>query len=432
MTRRDFITSDDVSTDELVALLDAADRYKAERRPLPTLAGRTVAMIFEKPSTRTRVSFEVAVHELGGYPLPLAGADLQIGRGETIDDTAVVLSRYVHAIVLRTFTQENLERMARASSVPVVNALSDYAHPCQALADLQTIRERRKQLEGLRLAYLGDGNNVCHSLLIAGTKVGMHLAVATPAGYEPIPQVVRRAGEIAAETGGSVELTHDPKEAAKDADVLYTDVWASMGQELEHGERPVQVGQAGLDGRRRARRRRRQHAHHRRRGGRGRPPGGPGAGADRAGPAGGAAAGRPLRRGAAGGDRDPARRRPVDPGRNRHRRAARPAPGIASGPHEPVRRRSGAAHRRRAGAVGHRRRAARLELVAPPLPRRRDQRPPGSRSGPTRARGVGGIAGGRGRAGAAGVRRAARGARTSRGARAAPRSGRVGLSVWPG
>src|SRR6266540_3665270 len=239
MTRRDFITSDDVSTDELVALLDAADRYKAERRPLPTLAGRTVAMIFEKPSTRTRVSFEVAVHELGGYPLPLAGADLQIGRGETIDDTAVVLSRYVHAIVLRTFAQENLERMARASSVPVVNALSDYAHPCQALADLQTIRELRKQLEGLRLAYLGDGNNVCHSLLIAGTKVGMHLAVATPAGYEPIPQVVRRAGEIAAETGGSVELTHDPKEAAKDADVLYTDVWASMGQELEHGERAL-------------------------------------------------------------------------------------------------------------------------------------------------------------------------------------------------
>src|SRR6266536_1096936 len=206
---------------------------------ITTLAGRTVARIFEKPSTRTRVSFEVAVHELGGYPLPLAGADLQIGRGETIDDTAVVLSRYVHAIVLRTFAQENLERMARASSVPVVNALSDYAHPCQALADLQTIRERRKQLEGLRLAYLGDGNNVCHSLLIAGTKVGMHLAVATPAGYEPIPQVVRRAGEIAAETGGSVELTHDPKEAAKDADVLYTDVWASMGQELEHGERAL-------------------------------------------------------------------------------------------------------------------------------------------------------------------------------------------------
>ena len=239
MTKRDFLTSDDTTTDELVALLDAADRHKAERRVRPTLQGRSVALIFEKPSTRTRVSFEVAVHELGGHAVPLSGADLQIGRGETLEDTAAVLSRYVDAIVLRTFAQESLERMARAGSVPVVNALSDYAHPCQALADLQTIRERRKQLEGLRLAYLGDGNNVCHSLLIACTKVGMHMAVATPAGYEPIPQVVRRATQIAAETGGSVELTHDAKTAARDADVLYTDVWASMGQELEHGERAL-------------------------------------------------------------------------------------------------------------------------------------------------------------------------------------------------
>ena len=239
MTKRDFLTSDDITTDELVALLDAADRHKAERRVRPTLQGRSVALVFEKPSTRTRVSFEVAVHELGGHAVPLSGADLQIGRGETLEDTAAVLSRYVDAIVLRTFAQESLERMARAGSVPVVNALSDYAHPCQALADLQTIRERRKQLEGLRLAYLGDGNNVCHSLLIACTKVGMHMAVATPAGYEPIPQVVRRATQIAAETGGSVELTHDAKTAARDADVLYTDVWASMGQELEHGERAL-------------------------------------------------------------------------------------------------------------------------------------------------------------------------------------------------
>src|SRR6266496_3161049 len=237
MTRRDFITSDDVSTDELVALLDAADRYKAERRPLSTLAGRTVAMIFEKPSTRSRVSFEVAVHELGGYPLPLVASDLQLDRGETIEDTAQVLSRYVHAIVLRTFAQENLERLARASTVPVVNALSDYLHPCQALADLQTIRQRKGHLQGLRLGYLGDGNNVAHSLLLAGAKAGLHLAIATPAGYEPIPQIVRRASEIAAETGGSVELTNDPASAAKGADVLYTDVWASMGQELEHGER---------------------------------------------------------------------------------------------------------------------------------------------------------------------------------------------------
>ncbi len=237
--KRDFLTVDDVSPAELAALLDGADRHKADRRPRTTLAGRTVAVVFEKPSTRTRGSFGVAVHELGGYPLPLAGGDLQLGRGETMEDTAAVLSRYVHAIVLRTSAQENLERLARGGTVPVVNALSDYSHPCQALADLETIRERKGRLAGLRLAYLGDGNNVAHSLLFAGSKMGMHVAVATPSGYEPIPQVVRRATEIAAETGGSVELTHDPSVAAKDADVLYTDVWASMGQELEHGERAL-------------------------------------------------------------------------------------------------------------------------------------------------------------------------------------------------
>ena len=239
VTKRDFLSIDDVSSDELTALLDGADRHKADRRPLGLLDGRTVALVFEKPSTRTRVSFEVAVHELGGYPLPLSSADLQLGRGETLEDTAAVLSRYVHAIVLRTFAQENLERLARAGSVPVVNALSDYSHPCQALADLQTIREAKGRLPGIRLAYLGDGNNVAHSLLFAGTKMGMHVAVATPLGYEPIPQVVRRATEIAGQTGGSVELTHDPATAAKDADVLYTDVWASMGKEMEHGERAL-------------------------------------------------------------------------------------------------------------------------------------------------------------------------------------------------
>ena len=239
MSKRDFLSVDDITPDELVALLDGADRHKAGRRPRTTLQGRTVALIFEKPSTRTRVSFDVAVHELGGYPLPLAGTDLQLGRGETIEDTATVLSRYVHAIVLRTFAQESLERLARAGSIPVVNALSDYSHPCQALADLQTIRERKQRLAGIRLAYLGDGNNVAHSLLFAGTKMGMHVAVATPIGYEPIPQVVRRATEIAAATGGGVELTHDPEAAAKGADVVYTDVWASMGKELEHSERAL-------------------------------------------------------------------------------------------------------------------------------------------------------------------------------------------------
>jgi ornithine carbamoyltransferase len=239
MPKRDFLSIDDLTPAELLALLDGADAHKADRRPRTMLAGQTVALLFEKPSTRTRVSFEVAVQELGGYPLPLAGADLQLGRGETVEDTAAVLSRYVHAIVLRTFAQDTLERMARAGTVPIVNALSDYSHPCQALADMQTVRERLGRLAGVRLAYVGDGNNVAHSLLFAGAKLGMHVTVATPSGYEPIPQVVRRATEIATGTGGGVELTHDPQAAVKEADVVYTDVWASMGQEGEAEERAL-------------------------------------------------------------------------------------------------------------------------------------------------------------------------------------------------
>ena len=242
MPKRDFLSVDDLEPDELVALLDGADRHKASRASRGVggaLAGRTVALVFEKPSTRTRVSFEVGVQELGGYPLPLAGADLQLGRGETVEDTAAVLSRYVHAVVLRTFAQENLERMARGGTIPVVNALSDYEHPCQAVADMQTIRQRTGRLAGIRLAYVGDGNNVAHSLLFAGAKLGMHVSVATPSGYEPIPQVVGRATEIAAGTGGGVEVTRDPQAAVKGADVVYTDVWASMGQELESEERAL-------------------------------------------------------------------------------------------------------------------------------------------------------------------------------------------------
>ena len=159
-------------------------------------------MIFEKPSTRTRISFEVAIAELGGHPLPLSSAELQLGRGETIEDTGRVLSRYVHGVVVRTFEQERLERLADAATIPVINALTDLEHPCQALADLLTIRERFGDLAGLKLTFVGDGNNVAHALLLAGALAGMHVAVATPAGYEPIPQIAKRATEIAEATGG--------------------------------------------------------------------------------------------------------------------------------------------------------------------------------------------------------------------------------------
>jgi len=237
---RDFLSVDDVTPAELAALLDLAAEVKASpERFADRLRGRSVALIFEKPSTRTRVSFDVGIAELGGHPVALSAAELQLGRGETIEDTGRVLSRYVDAIVLRTFEQERLEVLAGAASVPVVNALSDFEHPCQCLADLLTVRERKGGLAGRTLAYLGDGNNVTHSLLLGGAKAGMRVRVATPPGFEPIPLVVNRAREIASETGGAVELTNDPFEAARGADVLYTDVWASMGQEAEADERAL-------------------------------------------------------------------------------------------------------------------------------------------------------------------------------------------------
>jgi ornithine carbamoyltransferase len=190
--------------------------------------------------------------QLGAHPVVLSSSELQLGRGETIEDTGRVLSRYLDAIVLRTFEQERLEVLAGAADVPVVNSLSDFEHPCQALADLLTMRERLGALRGRTLTYLGDGNNVAHSLLLGGAKEGMRVRVATPAGFEPIPQVVQRATEIAAETGGAVEVTNDPAGAARGADVLYTDVWASMGREAEADERllvftPYQVTQGSVD-----------------------------------------------------------------------------------------------------------------------------------------------------------------------------------------
>jgi ornithine carbamoyltransferase len=235
---RDFLSIDDVGPRELHHLLELAAKVKQSPGDhAARLAGMSVALIFEKPSTRTRVSFEVGVASLGGHPLALSSSELQLGRGETIEDTGRVLSRYCEAIVLRTFGQERLEALAAGATVPVVNSLSDYEHPCQILADLLTVIEKKGEPTGRTLAYLGDGNNVAHSLLLGGAMLGMHVRVATPTGFEPIPQVVERAGEIASETGGSIEIGNDPLPAVNGADILYTDVWASMGQEREHAER---------------------------------------------------------------------------------------------------------------------------------------------------------------------------------------------------
>jgi len=248
MTLRHFLVDDDLSPSEVEGILDLAEKMKLDRFSYKPLAGpQSVAMIFEKPSTRTRLSFEAGIAELGGHPIIVDARSTQLGRGETIEDTAKVLSRYVSAIVIRTFGQDRIEQLASAASVPVVNALTDYAHPCQALADLMTIREKKGGLAGLTLAYLGDGNNMSHSLLLAGAAAGMRVRVASPPGYEPIGQVVGKANAIGQRTGGAAVVTHDPLEAATGADVLYTDVWASMGQEEESDGRqlvfqPYQLG----------------------------------------------------------------------------------------------------------------------------------------------------------------------------------------------
>jgi ornithine carbamoyltransferase len=243
---RHFTRVADWSREELLAALDLADDLKERqqrREEHHLLPGRTLAMIFQKPSTRTRVSFEVGMVQLGGHALHLAASDLQLGRGETLRDTATVLSRYVDGIMIRTFAQDDVEELARHASVPVINGLTDSAHPCQALADVMTIRERLGRLEGVRVAYLGDGNNVCASLMVACAKLGAGFVAATPEGYEPDGAVV----EIAREAGGHVELTHDPREAAQGADVLYTDVWTSMGQEEERARRLRDLAGFGID-----------------------------------------------------------------------------------------------------------------------------------------------------------------------------------------
>ncbi len=243
---RSFTRVADWSRDELLEVLDLADdlkRRQQAREEHHLLPGRTLGMIFQKPSTRTRVSFEVGIYQLGGTGLYLSAGDLQLGRGETIKDTAVVLSRYLDAIMIRTFAQSDVEELAANASIPVINGLTDSAHPCQALADVMTMRERFGRLEGLKVVYLGDGNNVCASLMVACAKLGMEFVAATPPGYRPDEEVVR----IARDAGGTVELSDDPRAAVEGADVLYTDVWTSMGQEAEREQRLQDLAGFGID-----------------------------------------------------------------------------------------------------------------------------------------------------------------------------------------
>jgi ornithine carbamoyltransferase len=247
---RDFLRVNDWAPDELTLALDLADRLKArqrERVPHRHLEGRSLGMIFQKPSTRTRVSFEVGIAQLGGTGLYLAAGDLQLGRGETIKDTATVLSRYLDGIMIRTFRQADVDELAEHAGVPVINGLTDEFHPCQALADVMTIRERLGTFEGVRVAYLGDGNNVCHSLMVACAKLGADFVAATPSGYEPVEEVVGWAREAAEAAGSTVELTTDPRAAASGADVLYADVWTSMGQDEERERRLADLAGYGID-----------------------------------------------------------------------------------------------------------------------------------------------------------------------------------------
>jgi ornithine carbamoyltransferase len=231
---RHFTRVADFSSEELELVLDTAARLKATPRDEQhILPGRALGMIFQKPSTRTRVSFEVGIAQLGGHALYLRSDDLQLGRGETIKDTATVLSRYLDAIMIRTFAQDDVEELAANASIPVINGLTDSSHPCQALADVLTIRERLGRIEGVRVAYLGDGNNVCSSLMVAVARLGGSFVAATPTGYEPDEEALA----VARESGGQVEVTNDPQEAVRGADVLYTDVWTSMGQDAEREQR---------------------------------------------------------------------------------------------------------------------------------------------------------------------------------------------------
>lgn len=243
--KKDLLKLEDLSKEEIIQILDLADRLKKETKQgiqHHILKGKTLGMIFTKASTRTRVSFEVGIYQLGGVGLYLNGNDIQLGRGEPIKDMARVLGRYLDGIMIRTYKQRDVEELAKYSRVPVINGLTDYCHPCQVLADLQTVREFKGGLEGLKLAYIGDGNNMANSLIVGCIKTGMEISIACPTGYMPDAQLMRWGKE-----SGKLTVTSDPKQAASNADVLYTDVWASMGQESETAMRKEAFANYYLD-----------------------------------------------------------------------------------------------------------------------------------------------------------------------------------------
>ncbi len=249
---KDLTTLADLSTEELWHILNLAQELKEEWQAggnQPIIMGKTLGMVFQKPSLRTRVSFETAMLQLGGQALYLSPNEIQLGKRESVEDVARVLSRYVDCIMARVFAHKDVETLAAYASVPVINGLSDYSHPCQALADLLTILEKKGVLRGLKLTYVGDGNNVLTSLLFGASKVGMDVAAATPPGYEPPTDVVELAFRFASESGSEIEIGNDPHAAVRDADIIYTDVWTSMGREAERAQRlklfpPYQVNRA--------------------------------------------------------------------------------------------------------------------------------------------------------------------------------------------
>ena len=238
MGRHNFLSIRDFSPEEIRYLLDLAREIKSHPSAhAGALKGKTLAMIFEKPSLRTRVSFDVGIQQLGGFSLYLSPAEINLGKRESLYDVAKNLERMVQAIMIRTYAHDIVERMAEYASIPIINGLTDYSHPCQAMADYFTMQELKGDVSGLKVAYIGDGNNVCHSLMFAGAQLGAHVWVATPPAYEPKPDAVEWALQRGTRTGGTCTLTHDPVEAATSADVVYTDVWASMGQESEAAAR---------------------------------------------------------------------------------------------------------------------------------------------------------------------------------------------------